>query len=319
MTYSALCIKIFFMPVYDLIIVGAGPAGLVAAVYAARKKLNTLLISGDIGGQINATAGIENYLGYQFIEGPELVAKFRDQMSKYPVEQRIGNKVARVARVRGGFEVIDEKGDKFRGKTVVLAMGKKPRQLNVPGEKELAGKGVSYCAICDGPVFAGQRVVIVGGGNSGLGATLDMLKIAEYVSLVTMDGLDGDEVLVEKVKKGAKNLKLYTEHQVEKIEGDKLVKSVVIKPVKGGKSIRLEATGIFVEIGLEPNSEPVKDLLELNEIGEIPITCAATTGIPGLYAAGDVTDVPAKQIIVAAGDGAKAALQAHHFLQHGKE
>jgi len=303
---------------YDLIIVGAGPAGLVAAVYAARKKMNTLLISGDIGGQINTTAGIENYLGYQFIEGPMLVEKFRQQMSQYPVEQRIGNKVIKVARIKGGFVVTDEKGDRFRGKTVVAAMGKKPRRLDVPGEKKFMGKGVSYCAICDGPVFAGQRVVIVGGGNSGLEAAIDMLKIAKHVSLVTDGELTGDKVLVEQLK-GVKNLDVHTRHRVEKIEGIEFVKSVVIKPVKGGQSKKLEATGIFVEIGLAPNSEPVKDLLRLNEQGEIPITCAATTGVPGLYAAGDVTDVPAKQIIVAAGDGAKAALQAHHYLQHGKD
>ena len=185
---------------YDLVIVGAGPAGLVAAIYAARKKMDTLLISGDIGGQINTTAGIENYLGYQFIEGPMLVDKFREQMNQYPVEQKIGNAVTRVTRIESGFEVTDEKGNKFKGKTVVLAMGKKPRHLNVPGEKEYMGKGVSYCAVCDGPVFAGQKVAIVGGGNSGLEAAIDMLKIAEHVSLINDDELTGDKVLVEQLK-----------------------------------------------------------------------------------------------------------------------
>jgi alkyl hydroperoxide reductase subunit F len=303
---------------YDLIIVGAGPAGLVAAVYAARKKMDTLLISGDIGGQINTTAGIENYLGYQFIEGPMLVDKFREQMDKYPVEQLIGNKVAKVARTKDGFEVIDEKGNRFTGKTVLLALGKKPRHLKVPGEKEYMGKGVSYCAVCDGPIFSGQRVAIVGGGNSGLEAAIDMLKIAGHVSLVTDGELTGDKVLVDKLKEFGQ-LKIYKGYRVEKIEGDNFVKSVTIKPVRDGKTVKLDVTGIFVEIGLEPNSEPIKDLLPLNDAGEITISCDATTGVPGLYAAGDVTDVPAKQIIVAAGDGAKAALMAHHFLQYGED
>jgi alkyl hydroperoxide reductase subunit F len=299
---------------YDMIIIGAGPAGLVAAVYAVRKKLNTLLISGDIGGQINTTLGIENYMGYQFIEGPELVAKFRDQVGKYPVDQKIGNKVSRVAKVDDGFEVIDEKGNKFQGRTIVLAMGKRPRMINVPGESRFTGKGVSYCAVCDGPVFAGQRVVVVGGGNSGLEAALDMLKIAEHVSLVTIMGLTGDDVLVRQLKR-AKNLTIYTKHKVEKIEGEGFVSGIVIKGVDGGVSKRLAVTGVFIEIGLEPNTESVKDLLKLNQWGEIPVSCATATEIAGLYAAGDVTDVPEKQIIVAAGEGAKASLQAHRYLQ----
>ncbi len=299
---------------YDLMIVGAGPAGLTAAVYAARKRLKTLLISGDIGGQTNTTLGIENYLGYQFIEGPELVAKFRDQVGRYPVDQKIGYKVAKLERVKGGFEVTDEKGNRYQGRAAVLAMGKRPRKINVPGENEFVGRGVSYCAVCDGPVFVGQKVAVVGGGNSGLEAALDMIKIAEHVSLVTIEQLTGDEVLINQLSE-AKNLTIYTEHQVVKIEGDVFTSGMVIKGIKDGRSKKLDVSGVFIEIGLEPNSEPVKGLLELNKWGEVPVNCSSETGIAGLYAAGDVTDVPEKQIIVAAGEGAKAALQAHRYLQ----
>lgn len=300
--------------VYELMIIGGGPAGIAAGVYAARKKLKTLLISGDIGGQINNTWGIENYLGYQFIEGPELVAKFNDQVSRYPIEQKIGYKVTRLEKAEGGFEAVNEKGDSYQARAAILATGKRPRKINVPGEKEFAARGVSYCAICDGPVFSGQRVAVVGGGNSGLEAVLDLLKIAEHVDLITVGQLTGDDVLVNQLS-GAKNLAVYTEHQVERIEGDVFVSGMVIKSLKNGRRKSLKVGGIFIEIGLEPNSEPASGLIKLNRWGEVPVNCACETGIPGLYAAGDVTDVPEKQIIVAAGEGAKATLQAHRYLQ----
>ncbi len=163
---------------YDLIIIGGGPAGLCASVYAARKQLKTLLISADIGGQINNTSRIENYLGYQFIEGPELIGKFQTQISQFPIDQKIGGRVSRLRVIDGGFEAITEADGRYQSKAVIFAAGKKSRELNVPGEAELIGRGVSYCAICDGPVFAGQRVAVVGGGNSAIGAALDMIKIA---------------------------------------------------------------------------------------------------------------------------------------------
>ncbi len=299
---------------YDLMIIGGGPAGLAASVYAARKRLNALLVSGDIGGQVNKTLGIENYLGYQFIEGPELIDKFQSQVSQYPIDQKIGYKISRLEKIEGGFEAIAETGEKYQSKVAILAMGKRPRQLNVPGETEFTGKGVTYCAICDGPVFSGQRVAVVGGGNSALEAALDMVKIAEYVDLVSLTPLTGDAILIGKLT-DAKNLSIFTEHQTEKIEGQDFVEGMLIKDLKSGESKRLEVTGIFIEIGLVPNSEPVKGLIELNKWGEVPVNCACETTVPGLYAAGDVTDIPEKQIVVAAGEGAKAALQAHRYLQ----
>ncbi len=299
---------------HELMIVGGGPAGLAASVYAARKRLNVLLVSADIGGQMSLTLGIENYLGYQFIEGPELIAKFQTQVSQFPIDQKIGDKISRLEKIDDGFEVITEAGDKYQAKAVIFATGKRPRRLNVPGETEMTGRGVTYCAICDGPVFSGQRVAVVGGGNSALEAVLDMVKIAEHVDLVSLTPLTGDAILVDKLS-DAKNLSLFTEHQTEKIEGQGFVEGVLIKDLKTGESKRLDVTGVFIEIGLVPNSNPVKGLVELNKWGEVPVSCACETTVPGLYAAGDVTDVPEKQIIVAAGEGAKAALQAHRYLQ----
>ncbi|GAI45018.1 unnamed protein product, partial [marine sediment metagenome] len=205
-------------------------------------------------------------------------------------------------------------GDRYQAKAVILAAGKKPRKLNVPGEAELAGRGVTYCAVCDGPVFTGQRVMVVGGGNSALEATLDMVKIAEHVDLVSLTPLTGDPILINQLP-DAKNLSLFTEHQTEAIEGKDLVEGVLIKDLKTGEKKQLDVTGVFIEIGLVPNSDIIKGLVELNKWGEVPVTPACETTVPGLYAAGDVTNVPEKQIVIAAGEGAKAALQAHRYLQ----
>ena len=299
---------------YELIIIGAGPAGLAASVYAARKQLKTLLISVDIGGQINTTSGVENYLGYQFIGGAELIDKFQKQVEQYPIDQKIGERISRLEKINGGFEVVTESGDRYQAKAVVLTTGKRPRKLNVPGETELAGRGVTYCAICDGPIFAGQKVAVIGGGNSALEAALDMAKIAEYVYLVSLTPLTGDQVLIKQLP-ALKNLTVLTEHRTKKIEGDVLVQALVVKDSKSGEVKRLEVGGVFIEVGLEPNSEAVRDLIKLNQWAEVPITPRSETEIPGVYAAGDVTDVPEKQIVVAAGEGAKAALQAQRYLQ----
>lgn len=300
---------------HDLLIIGAGPAGLCATVYAARKRLKAALVSLDIGGQPNVTRGIENYLGYQFIEGPELVDRFYAQVKQFPMEQKIGYRVSRINSIEAGFEAISESGDRYRAKVVVFATGKKPKRLDVPGEKEFMGKGVSYCAVCDGPVFAGQRVAVVGGGNSAVTATLDMVNIADHVDLISNSPLTADPVLIEKLIE-ARNLSIHTRHQVLRIEGQDFVQGIVIKDLAEESEERLDVTGIFVEAGLIPNSEPVRHLVRLNKEGEVPISCYCETTMPGLYAAGDVTDVPEKQIIVAAGEGAKAALQAHRYLQH---
>jgi alkyl hydroperoxide reductase subunit F len=299
---------------YELIIVGGGPAGMAAAVYAARKLLNTLLITVDIGGQVNWTNGVENYLGYQFIEGDELISKFQQQVNQFPIDQKIGQNVTQVKKIDGGFEVIDEKGDKFQGKAVILASGKRPRRLNVTGEIELTGRGVTYCSICDGPDFTGQKVAVIGGGNSAIEAALDMVKAADHVDMVSVTPLTGDPIMIEKLSE-AKNLTIYTEHQTEKILGESRVEGIIIKDTKTGNSKQLDVTGVFVEIGLVPNSDMVKDLVKLNQMGEVPINVYCETEVPGFFAAGDVSTAPEKQIIIAAGEGAKAALQAHRYLR----
>jgi alkyl hydroperoxide reductase subunit F len=302
---------------FDIMIIGAGPAGLSAAIYAARKQLKTLIISEDIGGQINTTLGIENYLGYQFIEGPDLIDKFDTQIEKYPIEQEIGSKVKRFTRIKSGFEAVTEDDEKYESKTVVFAAGKKPKKLNIPGERDFTGLGVSYCAICDGPVFAKKRVAVIGGGNSALEAVLDLVKIAEHVDMISLTQLTGDQVLINQLK-GLKKLDIYLEYKTIEFQGEGFVSALTIENIKSKAKKKLEASGIFIEIGMVPNSEPLKRLIKLNKFGEVPVNCSSETELPGLYAAGDVTTVPEKQIVVAAGEGAKAALQAHRYLQRLK-
>lgn len=304
---------------YELIIIGAGPAGMTAAVYVARKKLNTLLISYDVGGQPLATAGVENYMGYQFIEGPELMQKFEEQVKQFPsdVEIKIGQRAESVSRIDGGFEVRSDKGETYQAKSVIFATGKRYRQLNVPGEKKLLGRGVTYCAICDGPLFAGEKVAVIGGGNSALEAAESMIKIAQQVYLISLTPLTGDQILIDKVT-GASNLAIFLEHEVLGIEGESRVEGMKIRDLKSKQERELRVNGIFIEIGLVPNSEAIKGLTSLNRLGEVEVNCANETDVPGLFAAGDVTNVPEKQIVVAAGEGAKAALQAHRYLQRLK-
>jgi alkyl hydroperoxide reductase subunit F len=305
---------------YELIIIGGGPAGMTAAVYAARKKVNTLLISYDIGGQGLTTWLVENYMGYQFIEGRELMQKFEEQVKQFPadIETEIGQRAQRISRMDGGFEVETAKGGTYQAKAVIFATGKRPRQLNVPGEQELLGRGVTYCAICDGPVFADMKVAVIGGGNSALEAAEDMVKIAEHVHLASLTPLTGDQILIDKVK-GANNLTMFLEHEVLEIKGRNSVEAIKIRDLKGKQEKELKVGGVFIEIGLIPNSELLKELVTLNRLGEIEVNCGNETSVPGLFAAGDVTNVPEKQIVVAAGEGAKASLQAHRYLQRLSE
>ena len=303
---------------YELIIIGGGPAGMTVAVYAARKKLSTLLISYDIGGQVLWTAGIENYMGYQFIEGLELMKKFEEQVKQFPLDIKTGERVSSLSQTNGGFEARTDKGESYQAKAAILATGKRPRKLNVPGEKELLGRGVTYCAICDGPLFADVKVAVIGGGNSALEAADDMVKIADHVYLVSLTPLIGDEIRIDRVK-SASNLTMFLEHEVLEIKGDSRVKGIKIRDLKSKQERELDVGGIFIEIGLIPNSELVKELVTLNRLGEIEVNCGNETGVPGFFAAGDVTSVPDKQIVVAAGEGAKAALQAHRYLQRLSE
>lgn len=299
---------------YDLMIIGAGPAGMTATVYAARKKLNTVLLSKDVGGQVNWTLGVENYMGYQFIDGAELMKKFEEQVKQFPIEVKTGQTVKSLTRIDNGFEATAADDKKYQAKAVIVASGKRPRPLNVPGQEKLRSKGVTYCSICDGPLFAGMKVAVIGGGNSALEAADDMIKIADHIYLVSLTQLTGDQILIDRVKQ-AKNLTIFLEHEVLEILGEKMVEGIRIGDLKTKQEKKLEVAGIFIEIGLIPNSDFAKGVVSLNRLGEIEVNCSNETGVPGLFAAGDVTSVPEKQIVVAAGEGAKAALQAHRYLQ----
>jgi len=299
---------------YELIIIGGGPAGMTAAVYAARKKLNTLLISYDIGGQVLWTSGVENYMGYQFIEGSELMQKFQEQVKQFPIDIKTGEKVSSLSQTSGGFEATTDTGEIYQARAAIMATGKRPRQLNVPGEEKFRSRGVTYCAICDGPLFAGENVAVIGGGNSALEAADDMVKIADHVYLVSLTPLTGDQILIDKVE-SASNLTMFLEHEVMEVKGESRVEGIKIRDLKSKQERALKVSGIFIEIGLIPNSEPFKGIVRLNRLGEIEVNCANETSVLGLFAAGDVTNVPEKQIVVAAGEGAKAALKAHHYLQ----
>jgi alkyl hydroperoxide reductase subunit F len=299
---------------YDLMVIGGGPAGMTAAVYTARKRLNALLLSKDVGGQVNWTLGIENYMGYQIIEGPQLIKKFEEQVKQFPIDMKIGENVSSLSQISGGFKVKTENGDTYQARAAIITTGKRPRPLNVPGEEKLRGRGVTYCATCDGPLFADMEVAVIGGGNSALEVVDDMVKIASHVYLVSLTTLTGDQILIDRVK-NAGNLSMLLEHEVTEITGEKLVDGVKIRDLKTKQERELKVGGVFIEIGLMPSSDLVKNLAALNSIGEIEVNCNNETNVPGLFAAGDVTSVPEKQIVVAAGEGAKAALQAHRYLQ----
>ena len=303
---------------YELLIIGGGPAGLTAAVYAARKKLSTILVASELGGQVNENLRVENYMGYQFVEGPELMEKFETQLKQYPIEVKLGIKVNDIRQIEGGLEAVTDGGLTYRAKAVLFATGKRSRELGVPGEERLRGRGVTYCSVCDGPVFSGEKVAIIGGGNSALAAVQDMLRLSPQIYLVSLTPLTADPIVIENAS-AAPNLIILTEHRTEEVLGKEQVEGILVRDLKSGEEKRLEVKGVLVEIGLLPNSAPVARLLKLNAQGEVPVNKSCETGIPGLYAAGDVTDVPEKQIVVACGEGAKAALQAHRYLQRLKE
>jgi len=294
----------------DLIIIGAGPAGITAAVYAARKKMDLLVISKDIGGQTAWSGDIENYTGYQFVTGPELVAKFEEHMKKNNIALKENEDVTVIERKKDKVFVKTDKGE-YEAKTVIIASGKRSMELGVPGEEEFKNKGLTYCATCDGPLFSEKDVAVIGGGNSALDAALQLIKIANHVYIINIvKELTGDLIEQDKLK-NSKNVTIMNESQVTAVLGDKFVNAIKIKTKDSEKEIPVQ--GVFVEIGLIPNSGFAK-VLDKNEKQEIKVDSYNHTNIPGIFAAGDVTDVPEKQIIIAAGEGAKATLGAFRYL-----
>jgi len=302
------------MQIYDLIIIGAGPAGITASVYSARKKLNFLVISLDIGGQAAWSGDIENYTGYQFITGPELAQKFQEHMLKYDTVLKENEEVLGLKKSGKLFLVKTNKAD-YQSRSVIIASGKKSKELGVPGEKEFKNRGLTYCATCDGPLFSAKTVAVVGGGNSALDAALQLAKIARQVNIINKaSSLGGDVIMRHKVEEVG-NVVVFNDYQVISVAGDKFVNGIKIKNNTGVRDLAVQ--GVFVEIGLVPNSAFAGDV-EKNSSGEIKVNLRNETNIPGAFAAGDVTDVPEKQIIIAAGEGSKAALSAFRYLAINK-
>lgn len=296
--------------IYDLVIIGAGPAGITAAVYAARKKMDPLVITKDIGGQASLSGDIQNYTGYQFITGPELAIKFEEHMRKFNFEIKENEEVKELISKKGTFLVKTDK-DNYQARTVIVASGKRSRELGVTGEREFRNKGLTYCATCDGPLFAGRDVAVIGGGNSALDAALQLIKIVNHIYIINItDSLTGDGIMQEKIRADNK-VSIFNNSRVKEILGDSFVQAIKIEENKEEKI--LDVQGIFVEIGLIPNSE-FASYLEKNERKEIVVNQRNETSIPRIFAAGDVTNVPEKQIIIAAGEGAKAVLSAFRYL-----
>ena len=303
---------------YDLIIIGAGPAGMTAGIYAARRKLKFIILSMDIGGQMSWSSEVDNYPGVPDQTGIALVQKFNQHLKDYNVIIKTGE-VLRVEKKRGVC-VVSTKKSKYESKAVIIASGKKPRKLGVPGEDKFTGKGVNYCATCDAPLFKNKIVAVIGGGNSGLEAALFLAKHAKKVYVLDIqEKLIGEPYLKEKVAKD-KKIQTILEAKTTEILGGKFVTS--LKYEKAGKQQKLAVQGIFVEIGLITEADFIK--VKKNKWKEIMIFRSTKsheenmTSLPGIFAAGDCTDIPSKQIIVAAGEGAKACLAAVDYINRWK-
>lgn len=300
---------------YDLIIIGAGPAGVSAAIYAARQKLKFLVISKEMGGQIaKKTVDIENYPGFDKISGANLIKTFEDQLNTNKVEI-IFDEVLKINKDTENFNITTALGERYESLTVIVATGGDPRPLEVKGEKEFIGKGVSYCALCDGPIFRDKTVVVVGGGNSGIETALFLSNYVKKIYILefgkTIKADEENQKLIAKEPK----VEIITGAQVLKIAGDKFVNSITYKDLTSNQEKKLDVEGIFVEIGYSPATAFVKDLVDFSERDEI-ITDLETyaTKTPGLFAAGDCNKGRYKQIVAAAGEGAKALLAVYDYL-----
>ncbi len=303
---------------YDLIIIGGGPAGITAGIYAARQKVKTLLVTKNFGGQIiKKTVAIENYPGFEEISGFDLIKKFENHLRKFKehIEIKI-EEVIKVEKQDNLFLVHTRNNIKFKSKTVIIATGASPRTLGVPGEKEFTSKGVSFCAICDGAMFSGKDVAIIGGGNSGFETALFLSNIANKIYILEYGSqLKADKENQEVVKK-SKKTEIITNAQLKEIKGDKFVHSLVYKDRVSKKEKTLKVKGVFVEIGLIPASSIVKKLVDFNDKNEIKIKSeSCETKTPGLFAPGDINEGRYKQIVVSCGEGSKALLAAFDYLK----
>ncbi len=299
--------------IFDVVVIGAGPAGMSAAIYAARKNLTTVLVAYDLGGQMGTTYDIANYPGFQIITGPDLVQQLSEHVDQYHIEKRIGEKVSGIVQEGRCKSIQLSSGKKILTKAVIIATGASKRKLGIPGEKQLQGKGVVYCSTCDGPLFKDMIVAIVGGGNSGLEAAIEMDSIAKKVYFISSGDWTGDQILQDKIA-STKNVETLKFYKPIEIHGEEKVSGLTVDDVRTGERRTIDVEGVFIEIGLFPASDFALDLLDTNDRGEIIVDRHGKTGVRGIFAAGDVTDNKEKQVIVAAGEGAQAALAAFEYL-----
>ncbi|MFN3552837.1 MAG: alkyl hydroperoxide reductase subunit F [Novosphingobium meiothermophilum] len=306
---------------FDVLVVGGGPAGAAAAIYAARKGIRTGVVAERFGGQVLDTMGIENFISVQHTEGPKLVAQLEAHVKDYDVD--VMNLQTATSLVPAGadglHEIRLENGASLKAKTLILSTGARWRQMGVPGEEAYRNKGVAYCPHCDGPLFKGKRTAVIGGGNSGVEAAIDLAGIVAHVTLIEFDSqLRADAVLQDKLR-SLPNVTIITSALTTEVLGDgSRVTGLVYKDRQSEEVHTIELEGIFVQIGLVPNTEWLKGTVALSGRGEIEIDARGATSIPGIFAAGDATTVPYKQIIIAMGEGSKAALSAFdHLIRHG--
>ncbi|NVD96518.1 alkyl hydroperoxide reductase subunit F [Massilia sp. BJB1822] len=300
--------------VFDVLIVGGGPAGAAAAIYAARKGIKTGVVADRFGGQVLDTLAIENFVSVKETDGPKFAVALEQHVKDYEVD--IMNTQRAVKLVPGKVsEIHTASGAVLKGKSVIISTGARWREINVPGEKEYRNHGVAYCPHCDGPLFKGKRVAVIGGGNSGVEAAIDLAGLVEHVTLIEFGAeLRADAVLQRKLH-SLKNVKVIVSAQTTEIHGDgKKVNALSYTDRNSGDAHKVELEGVFVQIGLVPNTEWLKGTMELSRHGEIVVDARGQTSIPGVFAAGDVTTVPYKQIVIAVGEGAKASLAAFDHL-----
>jgi len=296
---------------YDVLIVGAGPAGLTAGVYCARKLLKTLIVSENIGGQALESWAIENYMGYRMVTGEDLMKKFEEQVRTLDVRLELV-RVSGIVQAEGIFEVTTASGTLLKAKSLILTQGKQPKKLGVSEEEKYLGHGLSICSTCDGPLYKEKKVAVVGGGNSAVQTAIEMSGIASSVSLIVRSTIRADPVYMKKLEE-IKNITVHLHSQISGLSGDQFLDHITIK-TEGQPDQSIGVDGVFIEIGWTPNTEILDGLVDLNDRGEIIVDVDGKTSRAGVFAAGDVTSVKSKQIIIAAGDGAKAALEVYEYL-----
>lgn len=301
--------------IYDVVIIGGASAGLTAGIYAARKKLNAIILAKQIGGQSLLTDRIDNFPGFEMIAGKDLIDKMRKQVENHGIPIKEDAEVESIIKKNGNFSVKLKDGEKIETKTIIIATGKKYRQPDISGVKKFENRGVSFCTTCDAPLFKDKRVAVIGSGNSALNAAIDLAKYADKIYVLARGPkIRGDELLLEKTKESGK-VEFLNEVEVKEIKGDNFVEKIIYKDKKTGEEKELKVEGVFVNIGWVPATGFLKDFVDLNKEGEIIIDPRTNeTSVKGVFAAGDVTDVKYKQCIIAAGEGAKAALSAYNYL-----